>query len=170
MNYLLFHFTKIVVYFILISNFQIVLLQEEIDSSQQTKISTQTSNEQNENNDLQSSLNFKTENLESCGCNSFQRFSSNLENIQLEEKKIDSSSSNQHEENLMQMKLIPGGEYWIGSDAGLSYRGDGEGPRRRVVIDRFLLDEMEVTNQMFSKFVEVNKTKQKKKKAGIYYD
>jgi sulfatase modifying factor 1 len=47
---------------------------------------------------------------------------------------------------------IPGGEAIVGTDAPV-YRGDGEGPARRVALRPFRLDACAVTNERFAAFV-----------------
>lgn len=53
------------------------------------------------------------------------------------------------------MVLIPGGEMWMGTDdvVGIDPR-DGEGPARKVFVSSFWMDKTEITNRMFSAFVE----------------
>ena len=49
---------------------------------------------------------------------------------------------------------LDGGEFVMGSDAGLGYPGDGEEPARRVTIDPFAIDRYAVTNAQFAAFVD----------------
>ncbi len=49
------------------------------------------------------------------------------------------------------MVLIPGGEYFMGSDKSESYTN--EKPVHRVVVSSFFMDKYEVTNQQFLQFV-----------------
>lgn len=52
----------------------------------------------------------------------------------------------------MQMVLISGGEFLMGTDdPGIP--ADGEGPQRLVHVDSFYMDIQEVTNQQFQSFV-----------------
>ena len=48
------------------------------------------------------------------------------------------------------MRLIAGGEFWMGSDRHYPE----EGPARRVAVDPFLIDVAPVTNAEFARFVE----------------
>jgi formylglycine-generating enzyme len=52
-------------------------------------------------------------------------------------------------------KLIAlnGGEFWMGSDSDEAYFSDGEGPERRVMVDQFQIDDIEVSNHDFERFV-----------------
>lgn len=47
---------------------------------------------------------------------------------------------------------IPAGEFLMGSDAGLGYAGDGEGPQRRVRLAAFAIAPCAVTNAKFQDF------------------
>jgi len=48
---------------------------------------------------------------------------------------------------------IPAGTFWMGTDEP-GFPGDGEGPRRRVRLDRFWIDRHAVTNLRFHTFVQ----------------
>lgn len=50
------------------------------------------------------------------------------------------------------MVEIPAGEFWMGADVKMA-RAD-EFPKHKVVLDSFLMDVTEVTNEAFAKFVE----------------
>ena len=52
------------------------------------------------------------------------------------------------------MKLIPGGLYEIGSNKKNGFEYDFEGPKVTVKIDSFYIDETQVTNEEFKKFVD----------------
>lgn len=52
------------------------------------------------------------------------------------------------------MKLIPGGLYGIGSNKKNGFEYDFEGPKVTVKIDSFYIDETQVTNEEFKKFVD----------------
>ena len=52
------------------------------------------------------------------------------------------------------MKLIPGGLYEIGSNKKNGFEYDFEGPKVTVKIDSFYIDETQVTNEKFKKFVD----------------
>ena len=49
---------------------------------------------------------------------------------------------------------LAGGEFTMGSDAGLGYPGDGEEPARKVTVDPFRIDKFAVTNEQFARFVD----------------
>lgn len=51
------------------------------------------------------------------------------------------------------MKLIKGGDYYLGSNDHYGFPGDLEGPVKPVNVAPFLMDETTVTNQEFSDFV-----------------
>ena len=50
------------------------------------------------------------------------------------------------------MALIPGGEFLMGTDDPVGFRGDGEGPVRPVRMKPFYIDTCAVTNQQFERF------------------
>lgn len=55
----------------------------------------------------------------------------------------------------VQMVLIPGGEFLMGTDdPGIP--ADGEGPQRPVYVDSFYMDIHEVSNQQFQGFVNTS--------------
>ncbi|MEO6323960.1 MAG: formylglycine-generating enzyme family protein [Thermoanaerobaculia bacterium] len=59
-------------------------------------------------------------------------------------------SSGSHAESVEAgMVRVPGGTFWMGSDAG----EPSERPRHRVTVSGFLMDETEVTNRDFARFV-----------------
>jgi sulfatase modifying factor 1 len=49
---------------------------------------------------------------------------------------------------------LDGGEFSMGSDAGLGYPGDGEGPARTVIVDAFSIDRFAVSNAQYATFVD----------------
>src|SRR6185312_4614940 len=51
------------------------------------------------------------------------------------------------------MKLLPGGEFLMGTDAGYGYPADGEGPAHRVRLAPFWIDAACVCNEQFNDFV-----------------
>eukprot|EP00026_Physarum_polycephalum_P011620 Phypoly_transcript_11857.p1 GENE.Phypoly_transcript_11857~~Phypoly_transcript_11857.p1 ORF type:complete len:373 (+),score=60.90 Phypoly_transcript_11857:125-1120(+) len=55
------------------------------------------------------------------------------------------------------MVLIPAGSFRMGTDDKKGYASDGEGPPRKVTLDTFWMDETEVTNAKFAKFIEETK-------------
>ena len=52
------------------------------------------------------------------------------------------------------MVLIPGGEFWMGTDSREGFPADGEGPVRRVRLDPFRISRYAVTNAQFKAFVD----------------
>src|SRR5690348_17530466 len=52
------------------------------------------------------------------------------------------------------MIAIPGGAFWMGSDAPDVFPDDGEGPVREVTVDPFRIDAKAVTNSRFATFVK----------------
>ena len=48
---------------------------------------------------------------------------------------------------------LDGGAFWMGSEDGAAYRGDGEGPVRQVELAPFWLDTEAVSNARFAQFV-----------------
>ena len=52
------------------------------------------------------------------------------------------------------MKLVPGGEFLMGTDDREGYPSDGEGPIRGVRLDPFFIDTCAVTNAQFAQFVK----------------
>ncbi len=53
-------------------------------------------------------------------------------------------------ERTREMVLIPGGTFWMGSDTGPA----DTRPQHRVKVDGFWMDQHEVTNEQFARFVE----------------
>ena len=51
------------------------------------------------------------------------------------------------------MRLIPGGEFLMGTDGTYGFADDGEGPAHAVALTPFYLDETCVTNEQFNAFV-----------------
>ncbi len=52
------------------------------------------------------------------------------------------------------MVLVAGGDFIMGTDDGIGYRADGEGPARRVTLDPFWIDACAVSNEQFAAFVD----------------
>lgn len=52
------------------------------------------------------------------------------------------------------MVLVPGAEFIMGTDDGIGYRADGEGPARRVTLDPFWIDAHAVSNARFAAFAD----------------
>lgn len=53
----------------------------------------------------------------------------------------------------MRLKLIPGGEYYIGSPPGEPGRYFNEGPRHRVTLNPFYITTTEITNAHYGRFL-----------------
>jgi formylglycine-generating enzyme required for sulfatase activity len=51
------------------------------------------------------------------------------------------------------MRLLPGGEFLMGTDGGYGFAADGEGPAHPVVLQPFHIDAACVTNERFNAFV-----------------
>jgi formylglycine-generating enzyme required for sulfatase activity len=54
---------------------------------------------------------------------------------------------------LERMVALPGGTFLMGTDYGLGFPQDGEGPVRAVTLDPFRIDRNPVTNHLFADFV-----------------
>ncbi len=54
------------------------------------------------------------------------------------------------------MVALSGGEFIMGTDDGVGYPADGEGPARRVVVRPFWLDVCAVTNAQFLRFIKAS--------------
>lgn len=52
------------------------------------------------------------------------------------------------------MVALPGGRFLMGTDDGVGFAADGEGPARPVTVGPFLIDPVAVTNARFAAFVE----------------
>lgn len=55
------------------------------------------------------------------------------------------------------MIRLPGGEFLMGTDDGVGYADDGEGPVRKVTVKPFWIDSCTVSNAKFATFVEATK-------------
>ncbi len=62
----------------------------------------------------------------------------------------ETSDSRQAPEKTKEMVLIPGGTFWMGSDTGPA----DTRPEHQVEIDAFWMDQYEVTNEQFARFVQ----------------
>ncbi|XP_055626012.1 formylglycine-generating enzyme [Toxorhynchites rutilus septentrionalis] len=62
----------------------------------------------------------------------------------------------QHSQKFAQMSLIPGGTYLVGTNEPM-FPADREGPEKEVTIANFYLDQYEVSNRRFQKFVDKTK-------------
>ncbi|XP_070528578.1 formylglycine-generating enzyme isoform X2 [Cardiocondyla obscurior] len=61
-------------------------------------------------------------------------------------------TTNIKEKNLKKMAKINAGTYFVGTNKSV-FVGDGEGPRRKVVLNNFYIDKFEVSNENFMAFV-----------------
>lgn len=52
------------------------------------------------------------------------------------------------------MVALPGGSFMMGTDDGVGFAADGEGPAREVIVRPVLMDPVAVTNERFGHFVE----------------
>ena len=64
-----------------------------------------------------------------------------------------------------EMVKIEGGSYFIGTDHPV-FIVDGEGPRRKVILDSFYIDKYEVSNRHFEAFVKATGHKTEAEKFG----
>ncbi len=55
------------------------------------------------------------------------------------------------------MKLIPGGEFLMGTDGTYGFAADGEGPLHAVKLAPYYIDETCVTNEQFNEFVNATR-------------
>jgi len=62
--------------------------------------------------------------------------------------------ANSLQQQLEGMVLVQGGSMRMGTDDGLGYPEDGEGPARKVTVDSFYMDVTEVSNIQFQQFVQ----------------
>uniref|UniRef100_A0A3B3Y4G9 Sulfatase-modifying factor enzyme-like domain-containing protein n=1 Tax=Poecilia mexicana TaxID=48701 RepID=A0A3B3Y4G9_9TELE len=93
-----------------------------------------------------------TEGAAGCGCDKLRRTASG--SVDSEEERASSvkytAAAN---EKISQMVFIPGGEFLMGTDdPGIPQ--DGEAPQRRVYVDSFYMDVLEVTTQQFQSFIK----------------
>jgi len=64
------------------------------------------------------------------------------------------------------MRLIPGGEFLMGSDDPDGWPADGEGPVRAVTLQSFYIDACCVTNEEFNEFVNATGYKTEAERLG----
>lgn len=64
------------------------------------------------------------------------------------------------------MKLLPGGDFLMGTDFEGGFPADGEGPVRRVRVDSFWMDTTPVRNRDFARFIEATGYRTDAKKFG----
>lgn len=57
--------------------------------------------------------------------------------------------------SIERMRLIPDGEFLMGTDGDYGFAADGEGPAHPVAVSPFYIDETCVTNEQFNAFVNV---------------
>jgi formylglycine-generating enzyme required for sulfatase activity len=69
----------------------------------------------------------------------------------------------------MILLYVPAGEFTMGSDANSSYVKNDQRPSHQVFLDAFWIDQTEVTNQMFSAFIESTGYQTDAEKAGWSY-
>ena len=55
------------------------------------------------------------------------------------------------------LRLIPGGEFIMGTDGDYGFAADGEGPAHKVVLAPFHIDATCVTNEQFNAFVNATR-------------
>src|SRR5690242_2524550 len=64
------------------------------------------------------------------------------------------------------MRLIPGGEFLMGTDGDYGFAADGEGPTHTVVLAPFHIDATCVTNEQFNAFVNATGYKTESERFG----
>ncbi len=64
------------------------------------------------------------------------------------------------------MRLIPEGEFLMGTDGNYGFAPDGEGPAHRVVLRPFYIDATCVTNEQFNAFVNATRYKTESERYG----
>lgn len=98
--------------------------------------------------------------LSDCGCNKLNRDSNELDS-ELKKPELCSADSGSSIRNWIhelhsddnEMSLIPGGDYYIGTDTPV-FVADHESPERKVFIEEFFLDKFEVSNGNFIEFID----------------
>eukprot|EP01116_Phalansterium_solitarium_P011422 TRINITY_DN27095_c0_g1_i1.p1 TRINITY_DN27095_c0_g1~~TRINITY_DN27095_c0_g1_i1.p1 ORF type:complete len:380 (-),score=66.87 TRINITY_DN27095_c0_g1_i1:83-1222(-) len=113
-------------------------------------------------------LNFVVSTSSDCGCSGLSRDAAsealaarNVEPASCIGTSVSAESQTQTESALADttiptgMVLIPGGSFLMGSDdAEHIFPSDGESPVRQVYVDPFYIDQTEVTNRQFSRFLK----------------
>src|SRR4051812_30394369 len=64
------------------------------------------------------------------------------------------------------MRLIPGGEFIMGTDGDYGFKADGEGPAHAVTLTPFHIDATCVTNTQFNAFVNATGYKTESERFG----
>ncbi|MCC6414742.1 MAG: SUMF1/EgtB/PvdO family nonheme iron enzyme, partial [Opitutaceae bacterium] len=64
------------------------------------------------------------------------------------------------------MKLIPSGDFLMGTNGDYGFASDGEGPAHTVKLDPFWMDATTVTNEQFNTFVNATGYKTESEKFG----
>lgn len=100
--------------------------------------------------------------LSDCGCNKLNRESNEIDSESSPPKaelcSADSGSSirnwihEQHSDD-NEMSLIPGGDYFVGTDTPI-FVTDHESPERKIFVEEFFLDKFEVSNGNFIEFID----------------
>ncbi|KAK3803123.1 hypothetical protein RRG08_028042 [Elysia crispata] len=119
----------------------------------------------------------------SCGCQasrndakSVQEDTTGEEDVTIETEEVEQNQGNMvkdddvafESENFPrtnQMLFIKGGTFGMGTDEPI-FAADGEMPSRRVTVDSFYMDEYEVSNAEFKRFVDEKKYKTEAEKFG----
>ncbi|MCC7494476.1 MAG: SUMF1/EgtB/PvdO family nonheme iron enzyme, partial [Fimbriimonadaceae bacterium] len=66
--------------------------------------------------------------------------------------------------------LIPAGKFWMGSPAGEKDREEDEGPEKEVTLSAYWIDQHEVTNEQFAKFLQDRQPKPEERQAWCALD
>ncbi len=64
------------------------------------------------------------------------------------------------------MRLVPGGEFLMGTNGAYGFAADGEGPAHPVTLAPYYVDETTVTNEQFNAFVNVTRYKTEAERFG----
>lgn len=96
-----------------------------------------------------------------CGCNKIKRDATTISRKPGQSEAEQCSANNPNKNNQCptsiknqfgKMSLIPGGNFTIGTDEPI-FKEDNESPMRKIVIENFYLDQYEVSNREFERFV-----------------
>ncbi|XP_066584346.1 formylglycine-generating enzyme [Prorops nasuta] len=105
---------------------------------------------------LNTNCNKQKEDESSCGCNVNRENSNNDKTcLNTEEKPTTLNEVNLMIKNMVKIKK---GTYLIGTNKPI-FVSDGEGPQREVDLDAFYIDQFEVSNKDFAKFVKTTNHK-----------
>lgn len=89
-----------------------------------------------------------------CGCNKIKRAPLVIEKRNAEgEKSVLVDLMHEQDDEDVDMSLIPGGDYMLGTNEP-HFPDDMESPERNVHLNDFLIDKYEVSNQQFDGFVK----------------